>query len=79
MGVLSGGANIGGRIIIVEQNGSPAPGATVSAEWTLPDGSLLPVSGVTNNRGRVQWLIPSSGAGEYTLTVLHAVKADHVF
>lgn len=79
MGVLSGGASIGGRIIVVDQNGNPAPGATVSAEWTLPDGSSLPVSGVTNNRGRVQWLIPSSGAGEYTLTVLHAVKADHVF
>jgi hypothetical protein len=54
-------------------------GATVSATWTLPDGTVLEAGpAVTNVRGIAQFGI-FAGAGDYTICVTDVTKADWAY
>lgn len=79
MKILLQGARIGARIGMVDQDGNPAAGANISAQWIYPDGSINPVTGQTNSAGRAQWIIQSQGPGDYTLEILDISLPDHVY
>lgn len=79
MARVAGGSQVGARVTLADHGGAPVAGAVVSAEFTYPDGTGVPVSGVSNGRGRVQWLVPVSDSGAYTLTVQSVSKPGYVF
>jgi hypothetical protein len=65
----------GGRYIvystlrIVDQNDMPLEGATVDAEWTLPDGSTDTQQVVTNSRGLARFRVKTLQVGEFEMCV----------
>lgn len=53
-------------------------GATVTAEWTLPDGSIVEHEASTNSRGIAEFRV-WVGRGEYTICVTDVTKAGWAY
>ena len=79
MKLISRGNKVGTRVTVLDQDRVKVAGALVDAQWTLPDGTIIPVSGTTNNSGRVQWSTPNVGSGDYTLSIFSVSLPDHVY
>lgn len=79
LSAIPGGAYVRGRVVVEDDAGTPVSGALVTAEWRYPDGSVTPVTGMTNILGRVQWFAPTAGPGTYSLTILAMDKPEYVF
>ena len=57
-----------------------AVGATVSATWTLPDGSTQPAQGETSNSGYAHFQLSGRlDRGLYVLTIDDVTLANHLF
>ena len=54
-------------------------GAEVSATWTLPDGSTLPVQATTDSFGLAVFVVDKARKGTYTLTIDDVVVEGHPF
>lgn len=67
------------RITIVDASGAPVPGATVSVEWTLPDGPTRLQQEGTDDRGSARFALRFSTAGTYTITVIDVVKEGWLY
>jgi hypothetical protein len=59
-------------------SGAAVAGATVTGQWTLPNGSTTTRTAVTNTAGRARFTT-SGGRGTYTLTITGAAKSGYTF
>jgi len=64
---------------IVDQAHVVVPGATVSAEWTLPDGLHQSQQGVTNANGLAAFRLKTMQTGEFQICVINVTKAGYVY
>ncbi len=64
---------------VQDDRGLAASGATVSAAWSLPDGSILRVEDVASSAGYAYFEILDAGRGTYTLNIDDVVLAEHRF
>jgi hypothetical protein len=64
---------------IVDVNNQAVPGAAVTAEWALPDGSKLPQQATTNSAGQAVFKLKSALTGPYTLCVTSVSKSGTVY
>lgn len=71
-------AAITGRVTIRDRNGRTVRGATVFAEWRLPNGSLETATATTNSLGYA-YFIRASGSGTFTLRITNAAKTGYSF
>jgi len=67
-----------GMIHIRDATLAMVPGATVSAEWTLPDGTVLQETAVTAFQGIAEFTV-WAGRGTYTLCVLDVTKEGWLY
>lgn len=65
-------------IHIRDANLEMVPGATVSAEWTFPDGTTLLDAAVTNEQG-IAILSLWEGRGQYQICVLDVTRAGWLY
>jgi len=76
----TGKYNVTALIKIVDQNNALVPSATVSARWTLPNGSTVDKTGVTNANGAAT---VKTGAqtqtGNYQVCVTGVVKTGYLY
>jgi len=70
---------ISGSIRIVDDHGLLVSGATVSAEWTLPNGSVVAQQAQTGARGIASFRQKSRSTGTFEICVTDVVKAGHVY
>jgi len=56
-------------VTAVDETGTAVRQATVAARWTLPDGSTVDQSVVTNRKGKVLLSVPASQPGRYSVTI----------
>jgi len=62
-------------IVIVNQNNVPVVGATVSAQWTLPDDSIDDQQDLTNKNGIAKFVLKSSQLGRFQICVTDVTRA----
>jgi len=65
------------QIRIMDQSRQRVPGATVSAQWTLPDGSHQDQQAVTNAQGMAGLRLKSRQAGLHEVCVTEVTKAGY--
>jgi len=65
-------------ITIKDQDGNPVDGATVSAQWTQPNGKLVNQQQVTGATGVASFSIRSK-AGTYKICVTDITKAGCIY
>jgi hypothetical protein len=71
--------NFTGLVTIRDEGRSPIPAATVIAQWTLPDGTVVEQTANTSGRGQASFKISGVG-GLYRLTVTDISKGnEYVF
>ena len=63
----------------MDEAGLPVSGATVSAEWTLPNGSLVPQQALTSAKGVATFRVKSRSAGAFEICVTDVVKAGYLY
>jgi hypothetical protein len=75
-----GRGRIRGQVTAEDENDRPVVGATVSATWTLPDGTTQDQTGKTKQDGTLsrRFSVPD-GEGVYTLTITNVTKDDYAF
>jgi hypothetical protein len=76
--VVSGKANIVGYVTIRDATGKALSNVKVTAEWTLPDGSVKRLTAYTDSLGRARFTVTGI-RGTYTLTVINATKTGYTF
>ena len=64
---------------VVDQNRAPVSGATVTARWTLANGTVLGEDTVTSGGGGVATFSMSGDGGIYYLTVTDMTKDGYTF
>jgi subtilisin family serine protease len=74
-----GGYNVRALIRIVDQNGAPVVGATVSARWTLPGQLTVDQQAVTDQSGVATFQIKSPRYGKYQICVRNVVKPGLIY
>jgi hypothetical protein len=62
------GRSVTAAVWIADQDGTSVSSALVSADWTLPNGDIIALSGVTKRNGRVLFSVGKS-AGLHTITI----------
>jgi hypothetical protein len=68
-----------GGVRVVDGNSQVVPGATVSAEWTLPNGAIRARDSVTNNYGGARFWTWSLQTGIFELCVTDVNKAGYIY
>jgi hypothetical protein len=75
----------GGRYVvsssmrILDQDNHVVSGATVSSEWTLPDGSTLAQQALTNAKGIASFRIKSLQTGTHSICVTNVAKSGFIY
>lgn len=64
---------------ILDEAAARVAGATVAAEWTLPDGQTSTQTAVTNLRGVAKFKVKSPQTGTYTITVLDVQATGYAY
>ncbi|MDH3638032.1 MAG: PQQ-binding-like beta-propeller repeat protein [Gammaproteobacteria bacterium] len=70
--------NFSGTVTVMDENRAAISGASVSAKWTLPDGSTQAQTADTGGGGRASFKIAGDG-GVYRLTITDISKPDYTF
>jgi hypothetical protein len=73
-----GVVSIRGRVLIEDETGASVAGATVSATWTLPGGSTVSRTAITDSRGWARFQVRDEG-GVFALTIDDVTKEGYVF
>jgi len=68
-----------GSVPVADQNGAAVSGATVSAQWTLPDGTTQSKTAVTELTGVAKFRLNSTQHGEYELCVTNVVASGYTY
>jgi len=77
--------DLGGRYLVfgtpkvLDQDGAAVPGALVSGQWTLPDGSTLDQQGTTGATGAVRFRAKSTQTGTYQFCVTDVSKTGYTY
>ena len=66
---VKGNRTVTGTVLVRDQTGYGADGATVTATWTFPDGSTRQVTDDTTNNGWAWFQLTGVKSGYYTLTI----------
>jgi PKD repeat protein len=67
-----------GQVTVRDGTGKLIPGATISAQWTRPNGTVVTQTATTGRTGVAQFQT-SGGRGTYTLTVTGITKYLYIF
>ena len=76
---IKGNRTVDGFVLVRDQTGYGAEGATVTATWTFPDGTTREVSDATSNDGWARFNLSRVKNGYYTLTVDKVVLDGYRF
>jgi hypothetical protein len=76
---VKGNRTISGLVLVRDQTGYGAEGATVTATWLFPDGTTRQVSGTTSDDGWAWFQLTGVKGGYYTLSVDEAVLDGYRF
>jgi IPT/TIG domain/PQQ-like domain len=76
--VARSGVTVTGAVTVRNATGGIASAATVSASWTLPDGSTQTQSAMTNSKGIASFNVKST-RGTYTFTETNIAKSGFSF
>jgi hypothetical protein len=76
---VKGKRTVIGLVGVRDHTHRAAVGATVFAEWTMPDGSSMPVEQATSSSSFAYFQINNARRGNYTLTITDVVLEDHRF
>jgi hypothetical protein len=68
-----------GQVPVLDEGSTPISGATVTAEWALPNGQTTIKSAVTGANGAARFQVRSRQEGIYTLTVLDIEASGYVY
>jgi hypothetical protein len=68
-----------GFVLVRDQTGYGAEGASVTATWTFPDGTTRAVSNTTSDDGWVRFRLSAVKNGYYTLSVDEVVLDGYRF
>ena len=68
-----------GSVRIVDEAGLFVSGATVSAEWTLPNGSVVPQQAPTGAKGVASFRTKSRTSGLFEICVTDVIKAGYLY
>ncbi len=78
--VGSGGAyRLTGQVPVLDGAQAPVAGATVTAEWTLPNGQTIVRTAVTAANGAARFQVNSRQQGLHVLTVLDVQSPGYVY
>jgi formylglycine-generating enzyme required for sulfatase activity len=66
-------------LIVHDEEHARAAGVTVEADWTLPDGSLIHQTAVTNSQGQAKFPLKSTQNGTHRLCVTGMVKEGYIY
>ncbi len=69
---------VDGKVTVLDQNGAPVPGASVSITWTLPGGARATQTATTASNGIASFTVKGN-RGTYMLTVNNVLKPGYVF
>ncbi len=72
------GVNATSKVSVLDNNGAPVSGATVSVNWKLPSGKTLAQTSNTTGRG-IATFTTTDIAGTYTITVTNITKSGYTF
>jgi len=75
----SGRYAVDGQVKITDLSHVSVAGATVTVEWTLPDGSHLSKQAVTRSNGIAPFRIKSTLTGTYRICVIEVTKAGYTY
>lgn len=73
------GDRVGGLVQVEDTAGQPLAGATVFAQWSLPNGDTVNRTATTNASGRAKFRVDGLGSGDYTLTIFNIVLDGYEF
>lgn len=76
---IKGNRTVDGFVLVRDQTGYGAGGATVTATWTFPDGTTREVSDTTSDDGWAWFKLSGAKNGWYTLTVDEVVLDGYRF
>ena len=76
--VKGGKATITGLVTVKDGNGRNVANATVTARWTLPNGSETTATARTGSTGRARF-VTTGPRGMYTLTITDAARTTYFF
>jgi hypothetical protein len=65
--------------LILDQNNLRLPGATVTVDWTLPSGSQVTQSALTNSRGLAMFKVKSTTGGDIQVCVTAVIKSGYTY
>jgi hypothetical protein len=68
-----------GGLRILDQAGQPVAGATVTAQWTKPNGRTIAQTALTGANGIARFRLATYQTGLYTLTVLDVQAAGYTY
>ena len=74
----SGTVTATGQVTVKNETGAVVSGATVSAKWTLPNGTTVNQTATTNSSGLATFRT-RSGRGTYILTITNITKTGYTF
>lgn len=66
-------------VTAVDQNGDGVRGASITATWTLPDGTAVTQTASANKRGRARFDVQAGPFGTYTITIEAMTAAGHTY
>jgi hypothetical protein len=64
---------------VLDQNSVVVSGATVTLQWSLPNGKTLTQNAVTTKKGVATFYYLAGGSGLYTVTVMNVVAVGYMY
>ena len=77
--LLKGYYTLTSTVTVLDAANKPVIGATVSAEWTLPSGTLVKHTATTNSKGKATFSYKDTLGGTYKLCVTNLAKAGWAY
>ena len=71
-------ATITGLVTVKDGSGQNVANATVTAQWTLPNGNVTTMTAKTSSAGRARFVVTST-RGTYTLIVTNVTRSGYTF
>jgi serine/threonine-protein kinase len=67
------------NLIVHDQDHAGAAGVTVEADWTLPDGSVVPQTAITTAQGQAKFPLKTAQRGTHQFCVTDMVKEGYIY
>jgi hypothetical protein len=76
---ITGGNRIKAEVTILDETGSPVPGAGVSVEWTYPDRNSFSRVAATDAAGKAYFFVNTRQTGKHKMCVTRVQAAGYVY